>query len=63
MLWSGCAALPLQVASVLLILGVLSGTRPADVGLTRRRLGKNLLAGLAASLVLAPASMGSRRWS
>jgi membrane protease YdiL (CAAX protease family) len=42
----------------LLILAVCSGARPANVGLTSRRLGRNLLAGLVAAVVLVPGVYG-----
>ncbi len=58
MLWAICAAFPLQVVSVLILLRTLAGTRPAEVGLTTRRLGVNLLAGLVATCVLIPGVYG-----
>jgi membrane protease YdiL (CAAX protease family) len=58
MLWAGCAALPFQVGSALLVLAGVSGTRPAELGLTPRRLGRNLLAGLVAAVVLVPGVYG-----
>jgi membrane protease YdiL (CAAX protease family) len=57
-LWAVCAALPLQVGSVLVVLRAFSGTRPEEVGLTARRLGGNLLRGLAAAGVLVPVVYG-----
>jgi membrane protease YdiL (CAAX protease family) len=58
MLWAFCAALPLQLASTLALLYAFSGARPADVGLTARRLGVNLLAGVVAAIVLLPGAYG-----
>jgi membrane protease YdiL (CAAX protease family) len=57
-LWAVCSALPLQVGSALLILRAFSGARPADAGLTSRRLGRNVLAGLLAAAVLVPGVYG-----
>jgi membrane protease YdiL (CAAX protease family) len=57
-LWAMCAALPLQVGSVLLLLRALSSTRPSEVGLTLRRLGANLLSGLLTAGVLVPVVYG-----
>jgi membrane protease YdiL (CAAX protease family) len=57
-LWAFCAALPFQVASTLALLRAFSGTRPADVGLTRRRFGVNVLAGVIAALVVVPGVYG-----
>jgi membrane protease YdiL (CAAX protease family) len=53
-LWTGVFAFPLQAASVLLLLHALSRTRPVQLGLTTRRLGANLLAGLLVFLGVAP---------
>jgi membrane protease YdiL (CAAX protease family) len=58
MLWAFCAALPVQVACTLALLRSFSGTKPADIGLTGRRLGVNLLAGVIAALVLVPGVYG-----
>jgi membrane protease YdiL (CAAX protease family) len=57
-LWALCAALPLQVGSVLLLLRAFSGTTPEEVGLTPRRLGANLLWGLLTTVVLVPVVYG-----
>jgi membrane protease YdiL (CAAX protease family) len=57
-LWAVSAALPLQVLSALLILRAGSGTRPADIGLTHRRLGVQALAGVIGAVVLVPGVYG-----
>ncbi len=57
-LWSIALASPLQVLTIPLLFAVLSGTRPAQLGLTRRRLGRNALAGLVGTLVLTPVVLG-----
>jgi membrane protease YdiL (CAAX protease family) len=55
LLWSGCLTFVLQLSSILFLLYALSGTRPRDIGLTSRRLGTNLLAGVLSALALIPA--------
>jgi membrane protease YdiL (CAAX protease family) len=58
MLWAFCAALPLQLLATLALLNAFSGTRLADVGLTPRRMGRNLVAGLLAAVALVPGVYG-----
>src|SRR5262245_35556240 len=41
-LWAVCLAFPLQLVTVLVLLTRLTGTAPADLGVTGRRLGRNL---------------------
>jgi membrane protease YdiL (CAAX protease family) len=53
-LWAKVLAFPFQAVTIPLVLYAASRTRPAQLGLTTRRLGRNLLLGLAAFLVLAP---------
>src|SRR5438270_637643 len=57
-LWSGALAFPFQAATFPLLFAALSGTRPDQLGLTRRRLGRNLLLGAAVALLLVPAVLG-----
>jgi membrane protease YdiL (CAAX protease family) len=57
-LWALVLAFPLQFASVPLLLHRFSHTLPAELGLTARRLGRNLLAGLLTALVLTPVVLG-----
>lgn len=57
-LCSRAVAFPFQAATVVLLLYVVSGTRPAQLGLTSRRLGRNLLLGIAAAVMLTPAVLG-----
>jgi membrane protease YdiL (CAAX protease family) len=54
-LWVRVIAFPFQAATILLLPYAVSGTRPAQLGLTRRRLGRNLLAGAVVAVVLTPA--------
>jgi membrane protease YdiL (CAAX protease family) len=53
-LWTLAVAFPFQFASIPLLLFLTSGIRPQQLGLTTRRLGANMLAGLIAALVLTP---------
>jgi membrane protease YdiL (CAAX protease family) len=57
-LWSGALAFVLQMASVLPGLYLLSGVRPAELGLTTRRLRHNVVAGLVGALILTPGALG-----
>ncbi len=57
-LWAMVLAAPCQAATILLLLHGVSGTRPAQLGLTTRRLGRNLLAGALGAAVLTPAVLG-----
>ncbi len=54
-LWLHALAFPFQAVSIPLLLYGLSRTRPYQLGLTPRRLGRNLLVGLIGALVLVPA--------
>jgi membrane protease YdiL (CAAX protease family) len=60
-LWVLSVAFPFQLAGALLVLYVGSGTRPAQVGLTTRHLGRNILAGAVVALLLTPAVLGVNR--
>jgi membrane protease YdiL (CAAX protease family) len=51
-LWAGTLAFPFQAAAFPLLFGSVSGTRPEQLGLTRRRLGRNVLAGVVGALLL-----------
>jgi membrane protease YdiL (CAAX protease family) len=53
-LWPSALAAPFQVLTFPLLFSALSGTRPEQLGLTRRRLGRNALAGVVGVLVLSP---------
>ena len=53
-LWAGCLGAILQVASALTILCGTSGATAADLGLTRRNLGRNVGAGLLFALIILP---------
>jgi membrane protease YdiL (CAAX protease family) len=57
-LWAMVLAFPFQTATILLLLYGASGTRPAQLGLTTRRLGRNLLAGALGAALLTPAVLG-----
>jgi len=57
-LWVRTFAFPLQVLTVPLIFSAFSGTRPDQLGLTTRRFGRNILAGLAGWLILTPPVFG-----
>jgi membrane protease YdiL (CAAX protease family) len=57
-LWAMVLAFPFQAATIPLLLYRASGTRPAQLGLTTHALGRNLLAGALAALVLTPAVLG-----
>jgi membrane protease YdiL (CAAX protease family) len=57
-LWSALLAFPLQAITVPLVFFVLSGVTSGRIGLTRRRLGRNLLAGLGGWVLLAPIVFG-----
>jgi membrane protease YdiL (CAAX protease family) len=57
-LWATDAAFPFQAATIPALLYALSGTRPYQLGLTRRQLGRNLLVGLVGALVLVPTVSG-----
>jgi membrane protease YdiL (CAAX protease family) len=56
-LWA-VVALPFQVVTVPLLLWRMRGTHPEQLGLTTKRLGRNLLLGLLAWLVLTPLVLG-----
>jgi hypothetical protein len=53
-LWAMTLAFSLQVITIPFVLHALRGTRPAQLGLTTRRLGRNLLLGFGGFLVLSP---------
>lgn len=57
-LWVRTFALPLQVLTIPLLFSAFSRTRPDQLGLTTRRLGRNVLAGLASWLILSPPVFG-----
>jgi membrane protease YdiL (CAAX protease family) len=57
-LWSTTLAAPFEVLTFPLIFAVFSKTRLEQLGLTTRRLGRNVLLGLAGLLVLAPLVLG-----
>jgi membrane protease YdiL (CAAX protease family) len=57
-LWATVLAFPFQAATIPFVLYAASRTRPAQLGLTTRRLGRNLLLGFAVFLVLAPLVLG-----
>jgi membrane protease YdiL (CAAX protease family) len=56
-LWALVAAAPLQAALILAELALVRGARPADVGLTGRRLAQNVVAGYLLWLVLAAVAL------
>lgn len=57
-LWVRAFALPFQALTVPLLFSALSGTRLEQLGLTTRQFGRNVLMGLAGTLVLAPPVYG-----
>jgi membrane protease YdiL (CAAX protease family) len=57
-LWLTNAAFPFEALTIPVLLYSISGTRPYQLGLTLRRLGRNLLVGLVGTLVLIPAVFG-----
>jgi membrane protease YdiL (CAAX protease family) len=57
-LWVLVLAFPFQFASVPLLLYRFTRALPSQLGLTSRRLGRNLLAGLLTALVLTPVVLG-----
>jgi membrane protease YdiL (CAAX protease family) len=57
-LWAMVIAFPFQAFTLPLLLFRVSGTRPAQLGLTAHALGRNLLAGVLGALVLSPAVLG-----
>jgi membrane protease YdiL (CAAX protease family) len=57
-LWSNTLAWPFQVLTFPLLFASLSGTRLDQLGLTTRRLGRNVLAGVVGMLALTPAVFG-----
>jgi membrane protease YdiL (CAAX protease family) len=58
LLWPSVFAMPFQVASILLLLWRISGTRPYQLGLTLHHLAGNLLLGFVAFAVLTPLVYG-----
>jgi membrane protease YdiL (CAAX protease family) len=57
-LWSRGVECLLEVATVLVVLRGVSGTTPAELGLTWSRVGRNLALGLGLALVVTPAATG-----
>jgi membrane protease YdiL (CAAX protease family) len=57
-LWLNAIAFPFQALTIPLLLFSLSGTRPYQLGLTTRRLGRHLFVGLVGTLVLVPSVFG-----
>jgi membrane protease YdiL (CAAX protease family) len=57
-LWAGVLAFPFQVLTYPLVFRVISGVHLSQLGLTTRRLGRNLLLGLAGVVVLTPGVLG-----
>jgi membrane protease YdiL (CAAX protease family) len=57
-LWATVLAFPFQAVTIPLLLYGASGTRPEQLGLTARNLGRNLLAGTIGAVVLAPLVLG-----
>jgi membrane protease YdiL (CAAX protease family) len=57
-LWVLAAGFPFQLVTIPLLLYALGGTRPWQLGLTNRRLGRNALAGLVGALLLTPPVLG-----
>jgi membrane protease YdiL (CAAX protease family) len=53
-LWAQTAAFPFQLASIPVLFYLVSGTQPYQLGLTLRRAGKNILAGVLAWISLTP---------
>lgn len=57
-LWPSALAAPLQALTFPLLFAALSGTRPAQLGLTMRRFGRNTFYGVAGVLILTPIVFG-----
>jgi membrane protease YdiL (CAAX protease family) len=57
-LWPSALAAPLQALTFPLLFAAFSGTRPQQLGLTSRRLGRNALSGAIGLLFLAPIVFG-----
>jgi hypothetical protein len=57
-LWTELFGFPLQAATIPVLLYAVSRTRPGQLGLTTRRLGRNLLLGVAVFVVLTPPVLG-----
>ena len=51
-LWAAALALPFQVLTYPFVFAAMSGTRPEQLGLTLRHLGRNVLAGLSGLLLM-----------
>ncbi len=56
--WAQAVAFPLQALTVPVVFFALSGVSPGRIGLTRRRLGRNLLAGVGAWILITPLVFG-----
>jgi membrane protease YdiL (CAAX protease family) len=54
LLWASDLALPLTLASILVVFFALSGTRPYQLGLTASRFGRNLLLGVTTTVCVVP---------
>lgn len=57
-LWSNTLAWPFQVLTFPLLFATFSKTRPEELGLTTRRLGRNVLAGAVGTIALTPPVFG-----
>jgi membrane protease YdiL (CAAX protease family) len=57
-LWTINLAFLLQLATVLLVLRGVSGTSPAELGLTNRQAGRNMALGLGLALIVTPLVVG-----
>ncbi len=57
-LWPMALSAPFRILTFPLLFAALSGTRPEQLGFTRRRFGRNALLGLLGMLVLTPAVRG-----
>lgn len=57
-LWVRTLALPFQAVTMPLVFAAVSGTRPEQLGLTTRRFGRNVLAGLIATAAITPVVYG-----
>ncbi len=57
-LWVGLLALPFRLATVPLVVWLVSGTRPYQLGLTLHRFGRNVLLGIIGWVVCTPVAYG-----
>jgi membrane protease YdiL (CAAX protease family) len=58
LLWARALAFPFQALAIPFVLLAFLGARPAQLGLTRRRLGRNVLFGLVGWVVFTPLAFG-----